>query len=110
MLLTRRALILLLLTALLLALGTVEFVMVYVALAYFGLVAAMIVIDRSVTPKPDVFEVSRQNDSRLSLGANNRVIVRVTNAQPADNDRLCARRISLRISRRPCRDGCAHLE
>lgn len=79
MLLTRRALMLLLLTALLLALGTVEFALVYVAAAYFALVAGMIVLDRAVTPKQESWKVSRRNDARLSLGADNRVAVRVEN-------------------------------
>lgn len=82
MLLTRRALVLLLLTTLLLALGTVEFVLVYFALLYLGLVATMILIDRMLTPKQTAFEVSRQNDSRLSLGASNRVVVHVKSNSP----------------------------
>lgn len=82
MLLTRRALVLLLLTTLLLALGTVEFVLVYFALVYLGLVATMILIDRMLTPKQTAFEVSRQNDSRLSLGASNRVVVHVKSNSP----------------------------
>lgn len=82
MILTRRALLLLLLTALLVALGTIEFVMVYLALGYFALIVGMIVLDRALTPKPDAFQVARHNDTRLSLGAKNRVAVRVENNSP----------------------------
>ena len=79
MLLTRRALLLLLLTAPLLALGTVAPLMIYVALGYLLLVVAMVFADRALSPKPNQFTLTRHNDSRLSLGANNRVVVRVTN-------------------------------
>lgn len=79
MLLTRRALLLLLLTAPLLALGTVAPLMIYVALGYLLLVVAMVFADRALSPKQNQFTLTRHNDSRLSLGANNRVVVRVTN-------------------------------
>src|SRR5581483_6650185 len=79
MLLTRRALFLLLLTALLLALATLEPVFVYVAIAYLALVTAMIFADRALTPSPRAFQITRTNDSRLSLGADNRVVIRVEN-------------------------------
>lgn len=79
MLLTRRALFLLLLTALLFALGTLEPLLVYVAIGYLALVLMMIFIDRAMTPKADEFDVTRANDARLSLGAENRVVIRVEN-------------------------------
>jgi uncharacterized protein (DUF58 family) len=79
MLLTPRALLLLLFTAPLLALGTIQPVMVYVAIAYLLLVISMIITDRVLTPKPTQFTLTRHNDSRLSLGAENRIAVRVTN-------------------------------
>lgn len=82
MLLTRRALILLLFTAPLLALGTVAPPMIYLALGYLLLVVAMILLDRALSPKPPHFALARQNDARLSLGAENRVVVRVTNNSP----------------------------
>ncbi len=53
--------------------------MIYVALGYFLLVGVMIFADRALSPKQSQFTVTRHNDSRLSLGANNRVVVRVTN-------------------------------
>lgn len=79
MLLTRRALFLLLLTALLLALATLESLFVYVALGYLALVVAMIFVDRALTPKPNDFHVTRTNDARLSLGAENRVVIHIEN-------------------------------
>jgi uncharacterized protein (DUF58 family) len=82
MLLTRRAFLLLLFTAPLLALGTVQPLMVYVALGYLLLVVAMVFADRSLSPKPNQFTLTRENDSRLSLGAENRVVVRIANNSP----------------------------
>lgn len=82
MLLTRRALLLLLFTAPLIALGTVESLMVEVAIGYLVLVIAMILVDRALTPKPAQFTLTRTNDPRLSLGAENRIIVRVENNSP----------------------------
>lgn len=79
MLITRRALLLLLLTAPLLAMGTVESRMLYVALGYLVLVVAMIAADRALSPQPAQFTLTRTNDARLSLGAANRVVVRVEN-------------------------------
>lgn len=79
MLLTRRALLLLLVTAPLLALGTVQALMVYVAMGYLLLVVAMVFADRFLTPDSKKFTLTRQNDARLSLGAENRVVVRVEN-------------------------------
>lgn len=79
MLLTRRALLLLLLTAPLLALGTVELLMLDVAIGYLVLVVVMILADRALSPKPAQFTLARRNDPRLSLGAENRVVVRVEN-------------------------------
>lgn len=79
MLLTRRALLLLLLTAPLLALGTLESAFLYVALAYLGLVVAMLFADRALSPQPADWKMARRNDARLSLGAENRVLVYVEN-------------------------------
>lgn len=79
MLLTRRALLLLLFTAPLLALGTLQPLMVYVATVYLLFVVAMVFADRALTPDPQQFTLTRQNDARLSLGAENRVVVRVEN-------------------------------
>ncbi len=82
MLLTRRTLFLLLLDALLLAGATFEPLMVYLAIAYLFVVLAMILVDRRVTPHTHDFELTRLNDQRLSLGADNLVAVRVANRSP----------------------------
>lgn len=82
MLLTRRALLLLLFTAPLIALGTIEPLLVYVGIAYLLLVVAMIIADHVLAPKPGQFTMTRENDSRLSLGAENRVVVRIENHSP----------------------------
>jgi len=79
LLLTRRALVLILLTALLLALGALEPLFVYVALAYLGLIGVMLLADRALTPQPNHFHITRANDARLSLGANNRVAIQIEN-------------------------------
>jgi uncharacterized protein (DUF58 family) len=79
MFLTRRALFLLLLTAVLLALATVEPVFVYLALGYLLVVLGMTVADLVLSPARQDIQLSRENDARLSLGAPNRVLVRVMN-------------------------------
>lgn len=80
MLLTRRALLLLLLTTPLLALGTFAPAMLYVAIGYLALVVAMVAADRFLSPQARDFSMSRQNDSRLSLGAENRIVISVMNS------------------------------
>ncbi|TMC48964.1 MAG: DUF58 domain-containing protein, partial [Chloroflexi bacterium] len=79
MLLARRVLFLLLLDALLLAGATFEPLMVYLAVVYLGVVLAMLLADRRITPQANDFELARSNDPRLSLGADNLIAVRVTN-------------------------------
>ncbi len=79
MLLTRRAFFLLLLTGLLLALATFQLFFLYIGIGYLFFIIAMIVIDRALTPNPDAFTLTRTNDPRLSLGAENLVTVRVEN-------------------------------
>ncbi|MEP7198501.1 MAG: DUF58 domain-containing protein, partial [Chloroflexota bacterium] len=78
MLLTRRTLFLLLLDALLLAGATFEPTLLYLAVAYLFVVLFMVLADRRLTPPPSDFELTRTNDQRLSLGADNLVVVRVT--------------------------------
>jgi uncharacterized protein (DUF58 family) len=82
MLLTRRTLLLLLLDALLLAGATVAVELLYVAVAYVGVVLALILLDRQLTPAPPDFELTRAHDQRLSLGAHNRVVVYVSHRAP----------------------------
>lgn len=79
MLFTRRALLLVLLTTPLLAVGTIAPGMLYVAIGYLALVVAMIAADRLLSPQPREFTLTRKNDSRLSLGAENRVVISITN-------------------------------
>ena len=79
MLLAPRVLFFLLLDALLLAGATFEPLMVYLAVVYLGVVLAMLLVDRRLTPHPGDFELARSNDPRLSLGADNLVSVHVTN-------------------------------
>src|SRR5438034_525796 len=79
MLLARRVLFLLLLDGLLLAGATFEPLMVYLAVVYLGVVLAMLLADRRITPQANDFELARSNDPRLSLGADNLITVRVTN-------------------------------
>jgi len=78
MLLTRQSLLLLLFTAPFLALGTLAGELLILALVYLASVMAMIVADYFLSPVPGDFQVARVNDSRLSLGAENLIIVRVT--------------------------------
>ncbi len=79
MLLTRRALVLLLVTSLILVVGTFQPLLVWAALAYLLLVVAMIAADLYLSPRASQFELTRTNDTRLSLGANNRVTISVRN-------------------------------
>lgn len=79
MLLTSRTLMLLLFAALLLAGATLAPDLFYVTAVYLSMVIFMIVVDRRLTPAPKDFELARINDQRLSLGAENLVIVRATN-------------------------------
>jgi len=79
MLLTKRTLLLLLLAALLLVGATFAPDLLFVAVVYLALVIAMMLMDRRITPAPKDFELTRINDQRLSLGAENLIVVRVTN-------------------------------
>lgn len=82
MLLTRRAFFLLLLTAVFLALGALQAAFVWVAIGYLILIIGMIVADSLFSPKPEHFLLARVNDARLSLGVENRIVVRVENKSP----------------------------
>jgi uncharacterized protein (DUF58 family) len=79
MLLTRRTLFILLLDTLLIAGATFVPVMLYLAAGYLAVVLVMVLADRRLTPAPDAFELTRTHDQRLSLGAENLVVVRVSN-------------------------------
>src|SRR5215212_4069318 len=79
MLLTRRTLFILLLDTLLIAGATFVPVMLYLAAGYLAIVLIMVLVDRRLTPAPAAFELMRTHDQRLSLGAENLIVVRVTN-------------------------------
>ncbi|MBI5650822.1 MAG: DUF58 domain-containing protein [Chloroflexi bacterium] len=79
MLLTRRAFFLFLLNVPLLAGAIIAPALLYLAGVYFFLILGMIFADRVITPAPKEFDLARINDSRLSLGAENLVVIRVTN-------------------------------
>ncbi|NWG22367.1 MAG: DUF58 domain-containing protein [Chloroflexi bacterium] len=50
-------------------------VLLWLAVAYIGAVAALVVADYLLTDRPSTLDVERLNDSRLSLGANNPVTI-----------------------------------
>ena len=79
MLITRRTLFLLLLNALLLVGATFAPILLSLSVLYMAVVLGMILLDRRLTPSPGDFELSRLNEPRLSLGAENVVVVRLTN-------------------------------
>jgi uncharacterized protein (DUF58 family) len=79
MLPSRRLLLLLLLGALPIVGASVAKPLVWVAVLYFLVVVVVVVVDVLLTPSPDALEVERLHDSRLSLGADNLITVRVTN-------------------------------
>ena len=79
MLFTRRALLLLLFVTPLLVAGTLAPAMLIVAGVYALAVLAAFIADWRLLPRPRDLEVRRENEPRLSLGADNRVRVFVTN-------------------------------
>ncbi len=76
---TLRLLLLLLLGALPMAGATVAPWLLWFAPVYFLLLLALVVADVVMTPRPDQIEAERLNDSRLSIGANNLIIVLLSN-------------------------------
>ena len=79
MFLTRRSLLLLLFATVLIALSALAQTLLYVALAYIALVGVMLATDVLVSPRPRDFELTRRCDTKLSLGAMNRIEVDVRN-------------------------------
>jgi uncharacterized protein (DUF58 family) len=79
MLLTPRALLLLLLAAPLLAGATSAPALFLITAVYLSIVVLTILVDRRLAPAPNDFALLRVNEPRMSLGAENLVIVRVTN-------------------------------
>lgn len=74
---TRRALFLLLVAAPILALATVTSAAFLLAGIYVAGVLALIALDFWLSPKPGDFRLSRDNESKLSLGANNLINIAV---------------------------------
>lgn len=82
MLLTRRALALILIFAPLLAAATIAPALFAVAALYAFAVIAALAADWALLPRPRQLGVTREHEPRLSLGAENRVRVRVANDAP----------------------------
>jgi len=53
--------------------------LVWLTLVYFLVILLMVVIDVLLTPRPELLDVERINDTRLSIGANNLVTVLLAN-------------------------------
>jgi uncharacterized protein (DUF58 family) len=79
MLLTRRALFLLLLAVPLIGASALAPSLLAVAMGYGALVLLMLLADWLVSPGPADFELARESDSKLSLGAWNPVTVTLRN-------------------------------
>ena len=75
---SRRALYLLLLAAPILALATVTPAALWATLLYAAAALALLGLDLALSPKPGDFRLARENDAKLSLGADNvmRIVVR----------------------------------
>jgi uncharacterized protein (DUF58 family) len=81
---TRRFLILLLLAAVPIAASAYVPWLLYVGIGYGALLLGLVLADYALSPRPADFELRREHDSRLSLGAWNpiRLTVRSTAARP----------------------------
>jgi uncharacterized protein (DUF58 family) len=75
MLLTRRAILLLLLFVPLLAAAAFAPAFLPLSLLYLGMVLGMLFFDWRLSPRKEQFAPQRRHDQRLSLGADNQVIV-----------------------------------
>ena len=78
---TFRATLLLLVTAPLWAVSNWIPAFQWIALGYFGVVIGVFLVDRRAAGDSDQFQIERVHDSRLSLGADNRVQLAVRNRQ-----------------------------
>ncbi len=76
---TRRLLMILLLGAVPMAGASLAPPLLWLALAYFLAVLALVVADVIFTTRPDQIEAERINDSRLSLGAHNLITILLAN-------------------------------
>jgi uncharacterized protein (DUF58 family) len=75
--LTTRSWLLLLVTALPLALAAIASLWLWVALGWFGLVMALLLADWRLTPNPLAWTVTRRHDDRLSLAVHNPITLMV---------------------------------
>src|SRR4051812_32290965 len=75
---TRRALFLLLLAAPIVALATIDRAALWGAALYVLGVLVLMAVDVVLSPKPGDFRLSRENEAKLSLGADNtiRIVLR----------------------------------
>jgi uncharacterized protein (DUF58 family) len=82
---TRRCLILLLLAAVPIAASAFVPWLLYAGVGYGALMLGLVLADYALSPRPGEFELGRQHDTRLSLGAWNpiRIRVRSTARRPA---------------------------
>src|SRR5918911_1363328 len=79
MLPTARLLVFLLLGSLLVAGVALVPGLLWLALLYLVAVAALVVADYLITPRPNEIEVERINDTKLSLGADNLITLLLAN-------------------------------
>ncbi|NJN15630.1 MAG: DUF58 domain-containing protein [Oscillochloris sp.] len=82
MLPTPRLLILLLLAAPLIAGAALAAPLLWLALFYLAIVFAVVISDIVMTPPPEVIELERVHDSKLSLGAPNLITIILANGSP----------------------------
>jgi uncharacterized protein (DUF58 family) len=75
--LTRRSLLLLLLTALPLAAVSIAPIFLWVAVGWLGLILTVLLVDLRLTPQSAAWELARRHDDRLSLAVWNRIEVAV---------------------------------
>ena len=98
---TRRALFLLLLAAPILALGTITPAAYWAAGLYAFGVLALIGADVALSPKPGQFRLSRENESKLSLGADNTVQMHVRRLGAPDVGGIRARPVDVVLRDEP---------
>lgn len=75
---TLRLLLFLLLGSLIVAGAAFAPALIWLAVGYLVLVAALVIVDYVISPKPSEFEVERINDNKLSLGAENTITLLVS--------------------------------
>lgn len=98
---TRRALYLLLLAAPIVALASITSVVLWAAIFYFICILALLLLDLLLSPKPGDFRLARQNDAKLSLGADNLINIIVRRLGPLDARAVRARPIPFTVRDEP---------